>query len=404
MRTRGKRGIAMVVVVSSLSLAAVVALAGLAVSQRLATSGASSESVAAASSAANAALDAIVAESANSKSWRTTPTVPSTVGSATITVALSDATDGDLFDSYDDPVRVTVTATQGAARRIVQADLSPNTAPADALGYCLCVGGNMSGVSDNLTAMGKVYVGGKLTGTGITVPGAATYGYVIAVPDSTEPEAPGAVKAATAAVTVPASADVLKSFTDISTTLTSTTDISGVLLSSGYNPIGGGLNSLGVYSIGNGSSNIEISHSRINACLIVHALRFTIGDGVEFDPPAGLPALIVIGDVRVSGDGSRLSEASAKVNFNPLSSPYGGVSDSDKLDGYPTEIDGLMYVSGSVALTGNLVVNGPLLVGGGLTLGADLVLRCAGVTSGPMGFRASPAFKVTRGSVRRQVD
>lgn len=390
----------MIAVVSSLALASGVAMAGLAIARRLAESGSSLESVAGASAAARGALEAAVDSARNTKAWRNMPIVPARVGAADVTADIEDPSDGDLADDYNDEVRLTLTATQGEARRILRAVLCPNLRPHVSLEYGLCVLGNVTGVSDKFVTTGRSYVGGSLGGSGAPLPVDATNGYVIGL-STTAPSALGTVTAATQAATLPKATDIDSTMTVMATRLNATNTISGVLLSKSSNPLGGGLNAMGLYVVGTGTENITIENCRISACLIVEAARLNIGDGVVIDPPAGLPALIVIGDVYVVGNAARLSEASSGNNFNPLGTPYGGSSDIDQLDTYAAEIDGLMYVSGSMTVNGRLSVNGPLLVRGNVSLVGSLAVRWASWASGPLGFRASPAFTVKRGSLER---
>lgn len=399
-RANTTRGVAMVAVVSSLALAAGVAMAGLVIARRLADSGSSLESVAGASAAARGALEAALESAVNAKAWRNAPSVPTRIGLADISAMAEDPADGDLMDDYDDSVRLTVRATQGEARRMLRALLSPNLKPHASMEYGLCVLGNMTGTAGSLVTTGRTYVGGTLSAPGTVLPVGATNGYVIGLSMSA-PAAFGAVTAASSPATLPKPTDIVSGLAVMATRLTTTSSISGVLLSKSSNPLGGGLSAAGLYVIGTGTENIMIENCRINACLIIEASRLTIGAGVVIDPPAGLPALVVIGDARAEGDGARLSEASAGRNFNPLGSPFEGVSDIDQLDSYSAEIEGLVYVSGSFAVNGRLSVNGPVLVRGNVTLSGSLTVRWSSVASGPLGFRASPAFTVQRGSLER---
>jgi|GEM_PF-6975645 len=398
-----RKGVAMVAVVSSLALAAGVAMAGLIIARRLGEAGASLESVSAASAAARGAIDASLESAVNSKAWRTAPALPERIGSAEISGVLSDPADSDLTDDYNEDVRLTVTASQGDARRMLRVTLTPNLVPHASMGYGVCVLGNMTAASGSFASTGRAYVGGTLTVPMTPLPVGATSGYVVGV-STAAPDQIGAVSAASQAAVLPKRTDLAPSLISMATRLPVTNSLSGALLSSSTNSVGGGLSEMGIYIIGTGSENITLEKCRINACLIIEASRLTIGDGVVIDPPAGMPALIVIGDARVDGNSAMLSEVSEARNFNPLGTPYSGVSDIDQLDTYAAEIDGLMYVSGSLVVNGRLSVNGSVFVRSNLTISGALTVRWAESATGPMGFRASPAFMVKRGSVERVVE
>jgi hypothetical protein len=88
----------------------------------------------------------------------------------------------------------------------------------------------------------------------------------------------------------------------------------------------------------------------------------------------------VKGNIALSYTTTPLSESTApKPNFNPGGTPYpypGGVVDVDKIDLYPSLIDGVVYVSGNLTTSGSptvdcLVVGGTWSAGGTLTLNYD---------------------------------
>ena len=90
----------------------------------------------------------------------------------------------------------------------------------------------------------------------------------------------------------------------------------------------------------------------------------TVDQQVLFQPVRpDYPALIIDGDavLQYSSQGTVLSEATTGVNFNPPGTPYNGYSDSDLSDTYPSEIQGLVHVTGQVQLQNTALIRGLLL-------------------------------------------
>jgi hypothetical protein len=78
---------------------------------------------------------------------------------------------------------------------------------------------------------------------------------------------------------------------------------------------------------------------------------------------ADYPTLIIDGDAnfQYASQGTVLSESATGVNFNPPDTPYNGQSDLDLSDTYPSEIQGLVHVTGSVQMSNTALIRGLLL-------------------------------------------
>ena len=59
--------------------------------------------------------------------------------------------------------------------------------------------------------------------------------------------------------------------------------------------------------------------------------------------------------------GTPLSEPLLAVNFNPPAAPYQGIGDTDLLDQYPSEIQGLVHVTGTLELNQDALVRGAVI-------------------------------------------
>lgn len=139
------------------------------------------------------------------------------------------------------------------------------------------------------------------------------------------------------------------------------------------------------------SGATTIRRSRILGTLVIktNGNTLTIGDNVRIEAyRSDYPALIVDGNVDLAFNdfGSTLSEVTESTNFNPAGVPYKGVTDSDKLDTYPSEIVGLMHVTGTISVSGAPVIRGILLSNGTLTVTSNdnlVVYRDAKLYSDP---------------------
>jgi hypothetical protein len=154
-------------------------------------------------------------------------------------------------------------------------------------------------------------------------------------------------------------------------------------------------------------ASVEIIDSRINATLVLlNAGASTIISGsVLMDPPtSGWPALLVDGALALEAQSSDLNE-SLTGNLNPPGSSYQGSSDADTTDQYPSEINGIVMVSGALTIRNAPTINGWIFAERAVSVtSATLVIRAVTAMSGPPGFRPSPGFKISPGGVVRVVE
>src|SRR6266536_158156 len=124
----------------------------------------------------------------------------------------------------------------------------------------------------------------------------------------------------------------------------------------------GAANPDGLYVI-NTSSDILIRNIRLNGTLVVNApgRKVTIDQAVLMQPArADYPVLIINGNAvfQFNSAGSPLSESQLGVNFNPPAVPYNGSSNTTTTDLFPSEIQGLVHLIGTVTLTNPATIRG----------------------------------------------
>jgi hypothetical protein len=281
----------------------------------------------------------------------------------TVTIALSDPNDGDLTNRPNDPVVITATATKGQARCVLRQTLTAAPVPLPALAYALHGGGQIridtglrlilgnATVSTNNDLRNDSVIEGN-----VDVASCSTAGVIYGTLTSGS--------AAKALPDVPVPAAYAKLGTQISPP---SGVIDGKVLTPGCNPWGTP-NPDGVYVVKPGD-NLTIRNTRVNGTLVIlaHGRTVTIDGPVLFqNTRADYPALIVDGDlyIKFTRAASGLSESSAGVKFTPGGAPYHGVTDADMSDTYPSEIDGLVHVTGFLTVSRPFLVRGAVIAEG----------------------------------------
>jgi hypothetical protein len=190
------------------------------------------------------------------------------------------------------------------------------------------------------------------------------------------------------------------------------------LLGPGLNQLytGAPTNSNGIYWIDCGGGKLTIDRSRILGTLLV--LNPGTGSCIDHGPihispySAGYPALVVNGNftIRPSFRGLNEAESSeAGTNFNPTEMPYEfnnvlcNSTDTSPNDIYPSEILGLVAVSGNLTFENQPRVRGQIVVGGTITGTVDLEHRLDAVYSPPPGFTGSTTYERRHASERKVV-
>lgn len=292
------------------------------------------------------------------------------LGAGAYTIEVTDPVDGDLGDSDGDPVRISASASVGSATQFATATLQPERDGIEALQWGVFsvgdiavellatvnantdvraagnVSANLANVWPRVVATGSV---GGMTYYGGTVQGAAA----VAGPD-------------------PALIDeYVARGTRISFSSLSSGRLERTVLSPQLNPLGTAAGGAGIYVIDCANQTIDVRRLRVLGTLVLldPGPGSRVRETVRFDPAVeGYPSLLVRGGIELNTLSSALSEATEVVNFNPPGAPFAGVTDSDKVDTYPSRFTGLIYATGDVSVTGTLRASAPLLVGGRLTV------------------------------------
>ncbi len=311
--------------------------------------------------AARSAIEIGVLAIARRSDWRTTLPIgawlPATaLGDAQMSLRVADPTDASLADDPADPVILTGTGEAGSTRYILSLRLQPVEEPLDALDTCLHADGDVTVSSTALpiftnaplSSNGAVDVRGTVTGNveaqTVTNPALVVGTVTTSAPSKSKPDAAAAGKYVALARAIPAIAK-----------------IESVAIAAGVNPYGA-TSVDGVYFMDTGNANVTIRSMRLEGTLIIRCGTgtVTISDSVFMAPArADYPTLIVQGNLQILADGAKwLSESNAGTSFNPAGAPYEGVADADTKDVYPSEIRGLVHVTGNLELRNTTRVRG----------------------------------------------
>jgi len=277
------------------------------------------------------------------------------IGSGTYTLEAADPVDGNLANRPHDPLVVKATGVKGHARQRVQVTLAASPIPLPALAYPLHTGGQLHvNAGKTLTAnAATLSTNGALRNDG-TILGSVEVSWVQNLGIVT-----GTVTTGSPARAFPP-AGVVDLYANLGTEISPGNTIDKQVLTPGRNPWGA-TNPDGVYVIRT-TSDLVIKNSRIQGTLLVicPGKKVTLDTGVLLQPyRSDYPALIVDGDaiLQYSSD-KALSESTAATNFNPPGAAYKGVADSDTSDEYPSEIQGLVHVRGSLNLKNAALLRG----------------------------------------------
>jgi hypothetical protein len=161
---------------------------------------------------------------------------------------------------------------------------------------------------------------------------------------------------------------------------------------------------------------LTIRDSRVYGTLVVMlqpGRKLILENSLNLEPARkDLPALIVRGDAEFNftSAATPLSEPALNVNFNPIGAPSAGVTDSDKLDVYPSQIKGLIHVTGAARLQNDGVIRGAILCESTTSTNAlttdtrEIFYDPDLYKSPPRHYTASVQMLPLRGSYRRLVD
>lgn len=187
-------------------------------------------------------------------------------------------------------------------------------------------------------------------------------------------------------------------------------EIDDVVLSPGTNPYGPE-NELGIYVIDCEGRDLTITDSRIVGTIVLlnpGSASVVLGEIVAEPAAPNFPVFLIDGSMRFDFDSTApLAEAYWR-NYNPASTPYQGLSDSDTSDEFPTQIKGLIYVSGNVTLDSQPTFFGSIIAGGNIVANGtvSMIENTAFLDDTPPGFKATTGGRMAPvpGSVERVVN
>lgn len=188
-------------------------------------------------------------------------------------------------------------------------------------------------------------------------------------------------------------------------------------LGPGVNSLYGTTSPLGLYWIDCANNRVVIERSRIKGTLLLinPGANSMIGPGpINWSPSlSGYPILLVDAstpanaDFTIAATNRSLSEAEDGVNYNPAGMSHDTMgTDSDLIDGFPSEIQGLILVRDDLAFQNNALVRGSIVVGDQVTASSgslDVNYRPDALYSPPPGLADTPKNVPRPLSVRRIV-
>jgi Tfp pilus assembly protein PilX len=280
---------------------------------------------------------------------------------ATYTIDVIDPADNNLADDPHQSVVVSATVKKGLARCKMQVTLVAQPQPLAALKYAIHTAGLL-----RIRTLDQLYAGNATLSTNSTFENnGVLHGNAVCLMASPAGVINGTLTTGAEPRPVPAP-DVPDRYAAIGTRIDPSNDeLDRRVLGPGTNPFGEA-NPLGIYVI-RASGDVRIRRSRIFGTLVIFlpsGSKATFEDCINIQPARpDLPAVIVRGDADFSftSAGTPLSEPAQDVNFNRPGAPYQGTEDGDRADSYPSQIKGLIHVTGTVDLRNDGVINGAIL-------------------------------------------
>jgi hypothetical protein len=413
-RRFSRRGSVYILVLATATIAAAAALGAVAISQSAQRTTLASSDWNRATLAAESGLELALARINQDSSWKSsltsgTITDVTSVGGAGARIAFVDEADGN-FATGSDPVRVYASATVGSSTRVLSVlanQITPQ--PLDAL-RCALHAAQPITVNESI----KVAGGPLSSNTSITV-NASIEGSLEAPVITGTGSVRGFVTSPSPVKPMPSNSHVqpLINRARSANLFGTSPTLTSVLWSTNSSPLLV-TNSEGLYYITvSPGQNVTIRRLRVRATVIINlpaSSSLTLGEEVLWEPASPtLPSLIVIASpssqITFTGSTSRLSEWSPFGNFNPSSTPYNGVSDSDFSDSYPSELTGVFHILGgsaSVTVNTNTVIRGSLISESPITINDTCTLTgdSSLVASPPTGYTNPGSVLPVRGSYR----
>lgn len=334
-----------------------------------------------------------------------------TLGTGTYTLEGVDPNDGDLGNSILHPLVLTGTGLSGAARHKTQVRLEPVIAALGCLEVSLHAGNDLKFNAALLQSNQTISANNTVDSISSSI-----IANVEAVNAITGDGYGGTTTTGIDPRSMPTSAvfDFYLSHGTPISILSMPMNANGarmdkLVLSPASNPYGTETNPTGIYVIDCQGQNIEIRFCRIVGTLVLlnPGSESIIRQSVHWEPAiANYPALMVNGTLMISLDAADLSESALGVNFNPPGTPYEDEEDTVLDDTYPSEIKGLVYVSGDLFASGANAFEGTVVVG--VTLDAtgtlELTYKSTYFDNPPPGFIEVPKMRIVAGSWKQVVD
>lgn len=373
---RARRGSAYVLVLGAAMIVTMIGVGG-AIASRAARKAAQLDSDGAAlTHAAMGGLRAAAGSAQNSVAWRSAAKAAAplslTVDGIAISTTVSDPDDADLSNDLTGRVRFLATATKGQARRLVTMTLEPDDTLTDALSSAIHSNGNITVATGAiLMSTGRVSTNGAVSGGTIRADVAAV-GAISGTISGTQ-------TTLASAFTMPSGLEAR--YEAIGTTIPlssfSGRKIDKNVLGPAKNPFGS-TNPLGVYVIDCAGNDFEVRDSRLNCTLVLkNCTKLTLSSGVLWTAPrSDWPLVICSGPIHSDLVAANLSEVTTGTNFNPTNMAYQGSTDSDKVDSYPSMLQGIVYSSSDFSInSGVMTLEGTAIFGGEIKLVGSSSLR-----------------------------
>jgi Tfp pilus assembly protein PilX len=297
--------------------------------------------------------------------WRTnrTPGVWASnmvLGGGTFTLEATDPVDGTLSGWPHDPLVLQVTAVKGNARHVVQVTLEADPVPMPALQYAIHTAGqvHIHGGKNIDTGGGILSTNGSLRNDG-TVTGSIDVGSVSPLGTVT-----GAKVIGSPAKPLPATT-IIDTYAALGTQINPGSTMDKVVLGPGRNPYGTP-DAKGLYVV-RPTGDFTVKNTRVLGTLVIilpPGKKVTLDNTILIQPTrSDMPALLVKGEAKIHHTAGLLAlqELTLGMNLNPVGAPYNGISDSDVLDSYPSEIQGLVHVTAQAALHQTATIRGTLI-------------------------------------------
>lgn len=329
------------------------------------------------------------------------------VGGATFSLYGADPVDGDLTDWPYDPLVLTAVGVAAPARYALQATLEPERTPLPILASAVhAAGGITVSAGVTLTATGgPVSTNATLTYNSATVAGDVECLLAVGLLGTIT----GTTTILSIGKTMPP-ASVVTMYANAATAIPGgVTTLSKAVIGPGYTPWGV-TNADGLYVISTGS-DVNISDSRVEGTLVINCPGRTVkisSSVLMHNYRSDFPALIVNGNLELefTGGSNTFSEAAVGANLNPAGAPYAGLTDGDLTDVYPSELQGLVHVTGTVRfksaaprLRGALIVGSAALLDAVLVdVNSTLIHDDAVYDNPPLGYEATLEMRPTPGS------